>query len=265
MKKEELVSLPIIIGGCFRTGTTLLRRILDTHSRIHCPPEIKFFRDLYGNYIKDKLKNLRFFKTARQMGLNEDELLSLFGGAFVKSHELAAEKLSKVRWADKNPENVLYMEQWQRLLNGRFLFIHVVRNPLDTVASLIEVGFEKTLPPNFKGRVKVYQQYTEAGEAFSHKYPEKSFVIRYEDLVEQPTAAVERLMDFLDEEYEPAMIASFNAPGRQKGLEDPKISSTRSIHVKSIGRWKADLTRRRVKYVYRECRSLFSRFEYPAP
>lgn len=36
---------PIIIGGCYRSGTTLLRRLLDSHSNVHCRPEVKFFND----------------------------------------------------------------------------------------------------------------------------------------------------------------------------------------------------------------------------
>jgi hypothetical protein len=44
---------PIIIGGCHRSGTSLLRRILNARSRIHCGPEIKFLRDFHGDYYGD--------------------------------------------------------------------------------------------------------------------------------------------------------------------------------------------------------------------
>ena len=37
---------PIFVIGCFRSGTSLLRRILDSHSRIACPPESKFIAPL---------------------------------------------------------------------------------------------------------------------------------------------------------------------------------------------------------------------------
>ena len=36
---------PIIIGGFYRSGTTLFRRLIDSHSRIHCGPEVKYFED----------------------------------------------------------------------------------------------------------------------------------------------------------------------------------------------------------------------------
>jgi hypothetical protein len=183
----------------------------------------------------------------------------------VKSNELAAKNQGKARWADKNPENVLYLEKWERVLAGRFQFIHVVRHPLDTVAAMMEIGFERTLPTDFKGIVNVYREYVSAGEAFSRENPLKSFTVRYEDIVAQPAAEMARVVGILGEEYEATMIESFNAPERQKGLEDPKISATTSIHDKSIGRWKKDLKPRQVKFVSKHCRSLFDLFGYELP
>src|ERR1700686_4824682 len=101
-----LNSRPIIVGGCHRSGTSLVRRLLNAHSRIHCGPEIKFFRDFYGDYPDDPLWPMRFMAPARTF-LPEAELLELFGRAFVAVHERAAVRAGKVRWADKTPENVL--------------------------------------------------------------------------------------------------------------------------------------------------------------
>ncbi|MGV8838302.1 sulfotransferase, partial [Cellvibrio sp.] len=41
---------PIIIGGFYRSGTSLVRRLLDSHSKIYCGPEVKFWPDLYADY-----------------------------------------------------------------------------------------------------------------------------------------------------------------------------------------------------------------------
>ncbi|MBN1668064.1 MAG: sulfotransferase, partial [Anaerolineales bacterium] len=117
--KPHNQSWPIIVGGFYRSGTSLLRRLLDGHSRIHCGPEVKFWRDFYSDYIDDDLKHLRFFKTARSLGLPEDQLLSIFGNAYVEFLEQATRHHNKKRWADKNPENLLYLRQWNQLLDEK--------------------------------------------------------------------------------------------------------------------------------------------------
>lgn len=37
---------PIFIVGCQRSGTTMLRLILDSHPRISCGPETRFLEDM---------------------------------------------------------------------------------------------------------------------------------------------------------------------------------------------------------------------------
>lgn len=60
---------PIVVGGCYRSGTSLVRRLLDSHPCIHCGPEVKFFRDFYADYIdvEDPISHLRFMVTARTL------------------------------------------------------------------------------------------------------------------------------------------------------------------------------------------------------
>src|SRR3712207_6523404 len=115
---------PIIVGGCHRSGTSLLRRMLDAHSRIHCGPEVKFFRDFFGDYAADPLRHLRFTTSAR-LAFPQVDLLGILGRAFLELHRAAASLAGKPRWADKNPENVLYLGEWQRLLADEWLLVHV--------------------------------------------------------------------------------------------------------------------------------------------
>jgi hypothetical protein len=234
--------LPIIIGGFWRSGTSLLRRLLDSHSRIHCGPEVKFFKDFYGDYLNDELRRTRLFSTLPTLGLTVEEILSIFGRAFVESHELAARKAGKVRWADKNPENVLYLKQWHRLLPGGFVFLEIVRDPLDALASLKEIGFYKTVPPAFADKARLLKIFRDTGASYAAKHPESSLTLRYEDLVRAPHATLECLFSWLGETFEPEVLERFSLPERGEGIEDPKVKITQNIHDHSIGRWCQDLT-----------------------
>jgi hypothetical protein len=255
---SERSDWPIVVGGCHRSGTSLVRRILDTHPRIHCGPEVTFFRDFHGDFREDPLRHLRFTTTARDL-LPADEALDVLGRAFVELHERAAQHVGKPRWADKAPENVLYTAEWERLLEGRFLFVHVVRNPLDTVASM-EGRFPLTLPATLEGRIELYRRYTEAGLAFSDARPGRAVRLVYEELCADPPKAVGQLMESLGESPEPAQLA-FNARPHQEGLEDPEIASTDAVHTRSVGRWRSVLADEAAALVRERTRDLWSRID----
>ena len=238
--------IPIIIGGFYRSGTSLLRRLLDSHSRIHCGTEVKFFKDFYGDYLHDELRHVRLFSTLPTLGLTEEEILSIFGQAFVESHELAARKAGKIRWADKNPENVLYLKQWAQLLPGGFIFLQIVRNPLDALASLKEIGFYKAVPAAFADKVSLLKIFRDSGDAYVARHPELSLTLRYEDLVRFPHATLKHLFSWLGETFEPEVLERFSLPERGEGIEDPKVKMTKNVHDYSIGRWRKDLTQEEI-------------------
>lgn len=263
--KLSAKSQPIIIGGFYRSGTTLLRRLLDSHSSIFCGPEIKFFKDFFGDYLHDELKHVRFFSTVRSLALHEDELLGAFGDGYVNCLDLAAKKAGKRRWADKNPENVLYLQQWQTVLKGHFHFVFVVRHPLDSLASLCEVGFEKTVPKEFSGKVEIYRKFIEAGLKFIKENPGQCSLVRYEDLVNNPKETLCSLLGDIDEQFENGMLEDFYKTSRRTGIEDPKIRLTTKVHSESVGRWRADLSKAQVEEAVNRLSSEFNSLGYAIP
>ncbi len=261
---SDRTSWPIIIGGCYRSGTSLLRRLLNSHSRIHCGPEVTFFRDFYGDYRHDPLKHLRFFTTIRHLEIEEERLLNLFGSVFLEAHIIAAQKQKKARWADKNPENVLYMRQWSFILKGQFYFVHCVRHPLDTLASLKEANFSLTVPQPYSEKIQVYRTFVEAGIAFEEIYPSQSFRLRYEDLVQSPRIWLNKLMNFTGEEFEEGIL-DFQTKKHQAGLEDPKIESSERIHEDSVGRGYKTLMDSEINLALKRCADLFDQLGYEFP
>jgi hypothetical protein len=256
--------LPIVVGGCHRSGTSLIRRVLNAHHRIYCGPEVKFFRDFHDDYFSDPLRHLRFTQSSRAL-LPEDDLLELLGSAFVGMHERAAARAGKARWADKNPENVLYLAEWQRLLGNGWLLIHVVRNPLDTIASIKEAVFPLTIPGDLGARVDFFKHYTTAGLDFAERFPDRYYRVFYEDVVATPRATLTELMSWLGEEFESAQLAvgeegdgSHGGPSPAPVLEDPKIASTSRIEARGVSRWRHDLTPEEASFITHKTGALWS-------
>lgn len=233
--------LPLIIGGFYRSGTSLVRRLIDSHSQFHCGPEVKFFKDFFGDYINDPLAHVRFFSSTKSYKLPDEDLLHIFGSAFVRFHETAAERAGKRRWADKAPENVLYLPAWQTLLGDKFLFVHVVRDPFDTLTSLKEIGFHLTVPYTLEERTSLYRYFLQCAESFCEQHPHRSFTLSYERLVTEPKLALQELFSFAGEHFEAGVLTDFNATERLLGLEDPKVSRTTEVHYRSVGRGSQEL------------------------
>ncbi|WP_162008636.1 sulfotransferase family protein [Thermochromatium tepidum] len=227
---------PILIGGFYRSGTTLLRRLLDAHPEVHCPPELKFMRDLLGEYRDDPYGHLRFSNTCRALPLAESERLAIWGRAYAELRTRAAERLGKRRWADKDPENARYLPYWEQALGSNFVYVHLVRDPLDTLASVREMGFEKSLPPGLAEQVALWRANAEAALQFRERAPERASVLSYEALVKRPGPTLEALLAWLGLEPDDSLIQGLTDPARGRGLEDPKIDRTSGIHGEGLGR-----------------------------
>jgi hypothetical protein len=243
--------LPIIVGGCHRSGTSLVRRILNAHPRIYCGPEIKFFRDFHGHYLDDSLGFARYFSSAKQL-LPENEVFAICGRAFIELHQRAAQRADKPRWADKNPENAVYLDDWSRLLGDDWLFVHVVRNPLDTLASISEVGFRGVIPGDLEGRIAFYRRYLSEGRRFAEVHPERYYLLVYERLIAAPQETLNELMTWVGEQATASQV-DFNRQMQQAGLEDPKVAATSRIHKWSVGRWRALLTQEEASRIIAVC------------
>lgn len=232
---------PIIIGGSHRSGTTLLRRLLNGHPNIFCPPEIKFHKDLLGQFEGDPLAHGRLGSSIQALSLPTETWLDEFGRALCRCYEIATQNAGKRRWADKNPENAINAHHWDRLLGGRMLFVLVVRHPLDIIASMAEIAMNKVIPDDVVGRAAHVRDYVAAGLNFVERHQDRSIIIHYERLVGDPRTTLIELMGFTREKYDGAMINGVTLDHHGQGLEDPKARLHTRISVDNIGRWRNDL------------------------
>lgn len=234
---------PIIVGGFYRSGTSLVRRLLDAHSMIHCPPEVKLWRDLEQDFKDDPFSHLRLAKTLEVLPVPAAQRFSVFGKAYIELRETSLDVLHKQVWADKDPENARYLTYWQNVMGRNFRYIHVARHPLDTLASCIEAKFVKTLPNDPKLILAIWQHNCGAFQQFYMQCPSQCYVLHYEQLVAQPTVALQKLFSWLNLPFEPAVLKLFSSQERGAGIEDIKVAQTHQVHQHSVARWKESFTK----------------------
>ena len=122
---------PIVLGGCGRSGTTLLRMMLDSHRRICCGPESSLFRRraIDAGWLADRF------------GFDRDEVEAIVDAArsrpaFIEAFAgLCMQKAGKARWAEKTPRNIGRIGEIFRCFPAA-RFVHVLRDGRDVACSL---------------------------------------------------------------------------------------------------------------------------------
>ncbi|HEX2303158.1 MAG TPA: sulfotransferase, partial [Gaiella sp.] len=144
---------PFIVGVA-RSGTTLLRLMLDAHPEMAIPPETHFIPkvikacDLADDPHEAVFELLTTHRRWPDYGLDADELRERLdriaplsaGDALRAFYGLYAEKQGKPRWGDKSPSYVRRMRRVASALPEAH-FVHLVRDGRDVALSQVEVDF----------------------------------------------------------------------------------------------------------------------------
>jgi hypothetical protein len=187
---HRLVPSPVFVISSVRSGSTLLRVILNTHPDI-CAPHELHLRCLRVDFEK-RYAELAF----KELGIDKDELEHLLWDR-VLHHELS--RTGKRIFVDKTPGNANVYERlatcWP---NARFIFL--LRHPASVVSSLMETRSDRELEPTIKEALT----YLNAVEAAKQALP--GLVVRYEDLTDDPTRVTKELCTFLGIRWDPRML-----------------------------------------------------------
>ena len=254
-------SWPVIIGGSHRSGTSLLRRLLNGHPEIFCPSEIKFHLDLLGQLQSDPLTFSRLGTSISALGLEREFWLDEFGRAYVRCYVEAARRQGKKRWADKNPENSINIDHWHRLLKGRFFFVLVVRHPFDIVASMAEAQMDRVIPKSISGRAHHIRRFIDPGLQYCRQHSVRTHIVRYEDLVVSTEACLRELLSTINAPFHPIMLDALKNK-HLKGVEDPKVAATKKVNSASVDRWKGEFTNAEVSQIKEILSPILLEFEY---
>lgn len=207
---------PFFILGCVRSGTTMLRDLLREHPRLECPEETHFFRwaEPYGspNYVAKYRQKL--LQKHRQLdGINEfdfyvgmnltknrRELSDIYARRY-----LEVMKNEKGRWFDKTPQNV-YGVLMISAYYPEAKFIHIYRNPLNVVTSLLE---GKVMPKHgLVGGISYWNESMLILNEFKKLYPDRLLEVRYETLTANPMPELRKILEFVGED--PAQLADLS-------------------------------------------------------
>lgn len=220
---------PIFIVGLPRTGTTLVERIVSSHSRVSSLDETHFMQRV--------LQGESGYPEAQDMA---PEIIE--AAARTDIRRIARGYLDAVRYRlgdeplfiDKLPENVLYLGFIAKVYPDARL-IHLRRSPMDTCFAMYKQSFFK-FAYSLENIARYYIAYSRLVEHWRQVLGTRLIEVEYEALVKDQEAQTRALLARLGLEFEPACLhfEENQAPSATASAAQVR----EKMHSRSIGRWK---------------------------
>jgi hypothetical protein len=256
---------PIYIGGPDRCGKTTLRAFLASHSRIAIPAVgSNMWTYFYGQYgdlgrpenfehcLRDMLhyKHVHFLqpdpeRIRREFWEGPPTYARLFALFLIHF----AEREGKPRWGAQTGLIERYADQLFAAYPAAKI-VHMIRDPRDRYEASL------ALWPNGKGRAggatARWRYSVGLARRNQRKYPDRYKVVRFESMILQPEETLRDVCEFLDEAYEPAMLAMEGAPKHrtrmEQGLPDP-AAQVSPVSTDFIGLFRQKISKRELAFM----------------
>jgi LPS sulfotransferase NodH len=211
---------PLLILGVRRSGTTLLRVMLDRHSALAVPDESYFVPQLADRHLRridpdEFVDDLRRIDTVAEWEVPLDKVRAQLregmpiGEAIATVYAVYAETRGKQRWGDKTP---MYMQNL-RLLERLFpdaLFVHLIRDGRNAALSFLELPrgivtetwMHPRTPADFASQ---WRAEVTAARRLGRRAGTRYLEVRYEELVSDVESILRRICEFAGLEYESSM------------------------------------------------------------
>lgn len=223
---------PIFVVGQPRTGTTLVERIITSHSQVHSAGELQQFslgfRRL-SSYREPKRFSAELIKKAADL---DGEKL---GENYIKTTRKM--RGDTPRFVDKLPSNYLYIPLILKALPNAKI-VHVVRNPMDACFASFKQLFADAYPHSYeqKEMARHHARYRKLMATWRERFSGKFFDISYEETARNLEPNARRLIEYLDLPWEDACLNFHQQAGAVSTASAAQIREP--AHTRSIGRWK---------------------------
>lgn len=230
---------PIFVGGAGRSGTKLVRAILNAHPNLVASHELKVTPQIAGTWHEVRLHGQHL---QEHFDASPEEIDSLFADTIEFFLQKVAVRHGAKRVVEKTPNNAYIFGHLSYLFPFSPL-IHIIRDGRDVVQSLLEKTWARsdgTLHPISQdpaAAATYWREIVETGRtaAEADRVRKNYLEIRYEDLVNHPIPIMRRIIAHVNEEWD-ERIPHFHT------LDDPLYPGVqRPISNASVGKWERAL------------------------
>jgi Sulfotransferase family len=249
---------PVFIVGSPRSGTSLMRRLLDRHPAVAICGETHFYRLVYlrrkafGD-LNDPANRRRliaeYFSShhIRRAKLDSAEFVdrlsreaTSYRAMFTAMLSYYAEMHGKRRYGEKTPQHAFFLETLCEWFPNAVI-LHMIRDPRASVASLQRAEWT---PGSVVTNARTWLEHNRAARLFRDRpgYLE----VRYEALVTDPVTELRRICAVIGEEYSPLM----QQPEVVLSAESkPSMRSRAAVTSERLDVWRSELTAAQVAQI----------------
>lgn len=242
--REPVLDEPVVVLTSARSGSTLLRMILDAHPDLACPPETNIIK------ICSQLGAVLNLTAEPSSTGNEPDQRTCAGiqvtvaavfGDYLK-------RRGKIRWCDKSLGTAASAE-WFLKLYPKTRFICLYRHCMDVINSGLEAspwglmgyGFEQFSGMRSGNSVSTlgayWVEYTARILEFEKTHQDRCFRVHYERLADDPERTAGEIFSFVGVDPAPGISERCFVPDTEAiGPGDHKIRATRKITTDSVGK-----------------------------
>ncbi|NNE36157.1 MAG: sulfotransferase [Rhodothermales bacterium] len=279
MRREE--EEPLIIFGSSRSGTTLLRLMLNAHPRIAVPHELKYF-NLVSAHARTRtwrnpLSESDFTKLVDRFLDERDHVFEDIGIQHVRDRIFAdgdrtivtpylvaartwMEHYGKKRWGEKTPNHLFYADVLIEMF-PRARFVYMMRDPRAVVSSMNSIRYFSE--DSILNALNWNRSATVGYSLFETAIPESHrLTLRYEDLAEEPETTLKLLCEFIGEEFDEQMLEFYRDSSKYLAPVIRTENVEKAVTTSSIDRWRDELSASEIRAVENICREAMKKHGY---
>lgn len=223
---------PIFVVGQPRTGTTLIERIIASHSDVHSAGELQQF-GLSLRRIVDVESPQRLAPSVVTAAAEVEP--RALGEAYLAA--IAKRRGTLPRFVDKLPVNYLYLALIATAL-PRARIVHVVRDPIDSCFASYKQLFADAYPHSYDQRemARHHVRYRHLMDHWRELLPGRFIDVVYEDVVADIERQARRLIDYLELPWQDACLEFHRAAAPVATASAVQVREP--VHARSVARWR---------------------------
>ena len=244
------MSSPTVVLGVSRSGTTLLKAMLDAHSQLAIPSESYFLPQLWDRHGEQPerdafVEDLTRLGRLREWGVEPEDVRARlperprFAEAVQSIFQLYAESRGKPRFGEKTPLYMQHLDVLERAFPDA-RYVHIVRDGRDAAVSMRAMTrkprFNLSRPRGVGDFAVAWRREVRAARLFGRTHPYHE--LRYEDLVAEPESRLREVCAFLELEYEPGMLEYHRREDPSLYADHPRLAEP---PVRDTRSWRKEL------------------------